>query len=162
MLIQRSWIQTETLKDTSDWLEIWDAGSKRYERWPDGTERCLEIVSVHATGSSDKSNGALIFTEILRELPLWDAPATITWTERIPVFTTEGSNEYHIPGWTVRVVIVPEKKDVSTIHRHESPVPQQNPRQPLNSTNQNMNRRHYNHKKPHMGSGKRQQPQAQV
>jgi hypothetical protein len=116
----------------------------------------MEIVSLHATGGN-LSNGSLIFTEILRELPLWDAPATIAWRERIPVFIAEGSNDYHIPGWTVRVIIIPEQDEVPKLHRYESPAPQRNPRQPSNSTNLNMNRRHFHHKKPHMGSGKRKE-----
>lgn len=129
-MIQRCWVPNNVIFDTNDFLEVWDGGSKRYERWPDGTECCWEVIKVRA----DTAHTDMSFTEILRELPSWDTPAKSMWTERIPVLSSEG--RYQIPGWSITYSIVPDAS--------QAPV-SQGP--PLNAPKHSVNRRHFHHKK---------------
>lgn len=150
-MLERKWTQTtDELQTTNGVLEIWDGGSRRYERWPDGTEYCWEVI-----GRDNLANGLI---ETLKELPSWDTPAVTMWHETIPVYIPEGNNEFQIPGWSVTYTQIPEPKepqrsDSSEIPRQRPPLRQHN--QPENAAKQNVNRRHFHHKKPHMGSGPR-------
>ena len=81
MRVKRCWTYTKN----AGILEVWDGGSRRYERWSDGTEHCWEVLE--RTFLSDTS-----YTEILRELPSWNTPATVMWTEQIQDWSFTVSN----------------------------------------------------------------------
>lgn len=150
MLVERKFTETtdEILQSSDTFLEVWDGGSRRYERWPDGTECCWEVVSRHGE------------VEVLRELPLWDTPAVVMWYEKIPVKQEAG--KFQIPGWSVLYTIVPEEKEVAKPRHDRGPQGPHgvhgpgNKRQPDAVANQNVNRRYFSKKRPHMGSGPRQ------
>jgi hypothetical protein len=149
MMVKRIWKQTtDELQTENGVLEIWDGGSRRYERWPDGTECCWEVVR--------KEFQENCLTEVLKELPSWDTPAVTMWHETIPVFIPEGDKEFQIPGWSVTYLRIPEaQKHVAQSTTHmPTPNTQRYKRQPDNATNQNLHRR-FHKKKPHMGSGPR-------
>ena len=124
MRVKRCWTYTKN----AGILEVWDGGSKRYERWSDGTEHCWEVLE--RTFLSDTS-----YTEILRELPSWNTPATVMWTEQVK-------------DWTFTVSNVHEDKPRPQHHEQTRQIPKQ-PNQPANRGNQNVNRRHFHSKKPH-------------
>ena len=111
MVVQRCWNLSNAIQktDTTTFLEIWDGGSIRYERWPDGTECCWEVVS--RCYLSDSS-----FTEILREIPSWKAPLETMWIERVPLYVPEGDKEFQIPGWSIVYYVVP-----ADMPRHKNP-----------------------------------------
>lgn len=150
MLVERTYTQTTETFDTTDtFLEVWDGGSRRYERWPDGTEYCWEVVS----------NGLETgMKQVLRELPLWDTPAAVMWYEKIPVLIKE-TGKFQIPGWSVSYVGLPEER-IQKPEQVRYPQGPQGPnghkRQPDAVANQNVNRRYFSKKRPHMGSGPRE------
>jgi len=149
MMVKRIWKQTpDELQITNGLLEIWDGGSRRYERWPDGTECCWEVV-----GKEFQENCLI---EVLKELPSWDTPAVTMWHEKVPVFIPEGDKEFQIPGWSVTYLRIPEAQRNGQMPQRHGQMPNTQPckRQPDNATNQNLNRR-FHKKKPHMGSGPR-------
>lgn len=104
MILQRTWkSNNQTLTQTADkHLCIWDQGSRIYERWPDGTEYSLELIS-----REFKNNGRDIieFTEILKELPSWETPSEICWKEIVPILSISPNN-IKIPGWNITTTIL--------------------------------------------------------
>ena len=159
MLVQRQWKHDHSdLHDTDTFLEIWDGGSRRYERWPDGKECCWEVVSVGSlvdplVGSLvDPLVGSLV--EVLRELPSWNTPADIMWYEKVPVHSLE--NGFKIPGWSVTQTVLqtPQVRPGILQEPYRDTHRPIHARQPEN-VKHNVNRRHFHNKKPHMGSGPR-------
>jgi len=73
-------------------LDVWDGGSRRYERFPDGNEVCWEVLSreLNETG----------FTEVLSQLPQWETVGDIAWTEKVAILKLSDSI-LEIPGWKV-------------------------------------------------------------
>ena len=134
MLVQRQWKHDHSDLHTDTFLEIWDGGSRRYERWPDGTECCWEVVL------RDYQNDS-IHSELLLELPSWNTPADIMWYEKVPVHSLE--NGFQIPGWSVTQTI--SQANTPQTHR---PI---HVRQPENVKH---------NKKPHKSSGPRHKSEA--
>ena len=150
MLVERTYTQTtESLDATNTFLEVWDGGSRRYERWPDGTECSWEVVSNDTLETDMK--------QVLRELPLWDTPAVVMWYEKVPVL--KDGNTFQIPGWSVSHLVVPEERTQKPEQVRYPQGPQGlhgHKRQPDAVANQNVNRRYFSKKRPHMGSGPRE------
>ena len=99
MVVTRTWtpLQNQSMDVTSStglYLDIWDSGDKKVERWPDGTEFYWRILELDIL-----ENGQV--KEILEPLELWDTPARYTWTEKIPLLKGIFTN-YEIPGWTIQ------------------------------------------------------------
>jgi hypothetical protein len=80
------------------------------------------------------------------------------WYEKIPVKQEAG--KFQIPGWSVSYMILPEEKEVAKAKHDRGPDgphgPHGHKRQPDAVANQNVNRRYFSKKRPHMGSGPRQ------
>ena len=74
-------------------LDIWDCGSHRYERWPDGTEHFWKIIS------RDLIPGG--FSETLEKMPEWLMPGLALHQEQIPLYKSS-DEEFHLGPWAVR------------------------------------------------------------
>ncbi len=74
-------------------VDIWDGGLYRYERWPDNTEQCWEVISRELSEDG--------FTEVLRKLPLWKTPGQVLHREQLPVMVHEQKDRFEVPGWEV-------------------------------------------------------------
>lgn len=156
MLVQRQWKHDNSeLHNTDTFLEIWDGGSRRYERWPDGKECCWEVVSVDSPVSPVSPVYSLV--EVLRELPSWNTPADIMWYEKVAVHSLE--NGFQIPGWSVTQTVLKSPQLSRPDNLHEPRRPNlHGPHRPIHARQpeglkHNVNRRHFHNKKPHMGSG---------
>jgi len=94
MVVTRTWTPLENIKNsTGIYLDIWDSGDKKVERWPDGTEFYWRVVDLEVL-----ENGQV--KEVLEPLELWDTPARYAWTEKIPLLNGIFTN-YEIPGWRI-------------------------------------------------------------
>jgi len=107
MLVQRIWIRSKNkLQDnTNNILQIWDAGSTRYERIPgyqqtSDTEVHWKVIERQLTD--------LGFTEILSELSNHTSPTEFTWKEESPVRIFK--NGFEIPGWKVETKILKNER----------------------------------------------------
>ena len=153
-MIQRCWSKTEVPIESTEFLEIWDGGSKRYERWPDGTECCWEVID-RVIDASDVSSQS--FTEVLKELPSWNTPAAMLWTERVP-FCKAGENTFQIPGWSITYSILPELdatiKALTPTRQYESQRHTQN----TGNYPPPIHRRHFHKKRPQVPSGSMPKP----
>ena len=94
MVVTRTWTPLENIQiSTGIYLDIWDSGDKKVERWPDGTEFYWRIIDLEVL-----ENGQV--KEVLEPLELWDTPARYAWTEKIPLLNGIFTN-YEIPGWRI-------------------------------------------------------------
>jgi len=94
MVVTRTWTPLQNIENsTALYLDIWDSGDKKVERWPDGTEFHWRVVDLEVL-----ENGQV--KEVLEPLELWNTPAGYTWTEKIPLLDGIFTN-YKIPGWKI-------------------------------------------------------------
>jgi hypothetical protein len=115
MVVYRKWLPLEnkSSNNTGVYIDIWDSGDKKIERWPDGTEFHWQIVNLESL-----ENGAI--KETLEPLEQWDTPKGLVWSERIPllngIFT-----KYEIPGWRIVQEMPPTATGASkSERRHRS------------------------------------------
>lgn len=97
-MIQRRWIKQKELAQgsTNDFIDIWDGGWCRYERLPDGSEKCWEILDRQITEDG--------FTETLRQLPAWKDPGLVLHQERVPLYCSQqhaNQEILEVPGWRI-------------------------------------------------------------
>jgi hypothetical protein len=93
MLVKRVWKKEQLLTQYNEMVDIWDSGSHRYERWPDGQEFYWEIIS-----RDQNPHG---FSEILRKKPRWQAPGAVMYQDKIPLCISSDS-EFQMGAWSVR------------------------------------------------------------
>jgi hypothetical protein len=119
MMLQRKWrTSTEIVTERSDnCMNIWDGGSRRYERWPDGTEHSWEIVSRECNNTLPVSE----FTEILRELPSWEMPTKICWQETVPFFIVS-PHRIQIPGWDITNTVIQSRERLMPSQKINKPI----------------------------------------
>lgn len=97
MIVTRKWTKCNsdnTLVQPTLFLDVWDGGSRRFERFPNGYEICWEVVNRELNDTG--------FIETLRELPSWETTREIMWDEQIPLFS-QSQNSFYISGWTVSI-----------------------------------------------------------
>ena len=103
MLVKRIWEKDINIKPLSNHiLHVWDGGSRKFERWPNGVEHSWEVESRELTETG--------FIETLRELSLWETPTHVKTQEQLqllgPTQYSQGLGEllpvYYLPGWSVR------------------------------------------------------------
>jgi hypothetical protein len=126
MIVTRSWTKCNSdnkLVQPTLFLDVWDGGSRRFERFPNGHEVCWEVISRELNESG--------FVETLRELPSWETTGEIMWDEQIPLFS-QSQNSFHVPGWKVSVAVRnPNPKPVpSNARRGRHPPGKNKPRHP--------------------------------
>jgi hypothetical protein len=105
-------------------VDIWDCGSHRYERWPDGVEYFWKILS------RDLIPGG--FSETLEKMPQWIMPGRALHQEALPVYLSS-NEEFHLGEWNVRQHILntpvvaprssqkPPSLDRSTVGKSKTP-----------------------------------------
>ena len=114
MLVKRIWSRnTKVLGSNSKipeiTIDVWDSGSRRFERWSNGIEYSWELISRELTESG--------FIEILSKLSNYETPMSVVSQERLQILGaveySEGQEDvsrvYHLPGWSV-IQEVEEKK----------------------------------------------------
>ncbi|NDB83646.1 MAG: hypothetical protein EB127_13120 [Alphaproteobacteria bacterium] len=74
-------------------VDIWDCGSHRYERWPDGVEYFWKIIS------RDLIPGG--FSETLEKMPEWLMPGQVLYQQAVPLYVSS-NEEFHLGEWSVR------------------------------------------------------------
>ena len=94
MIIRRDHVKKDSGDITHNTvLEIWDCGSHRYERWPDGVEYFWKIIS------RDLIPGG--FSEILEKMPEWLMPGQVLYQQAVPLYVSS-NEEFHLGEWSVR------------------------------------------------------------
>ena len=102
MIVTRKWTKCnsdDTLVQPTLFLDVWDGGSRRFERFPNDCEICWEVINRELNDTG--------FIETLRELPSWETTREIMWDEQIPIFS-QSHNSFHIPGWIVSIEVLPQ------------------------------------------------------
>ena len=74
--IKRTWSKSQ-VSEYTDVLDIWDSGSHRYERWPDGTEVYWKVISRDLLDQG--------FVEVLQKMPPWKMPGQVIHQEQMPL-----------------------------------------------------------------------------
>ena len=74
--IKRTWSKSQ-VSEYNDVLDIWDSGSHRYERWPDGTEVYWKVISRDQLDQG--------FVEVLQKMSPWRMPAQVIHQEQMPL-----------------------------------------------------------------------------
>jgi hypothetical protein len=106
MIVTRTWTKCNsdnTHVQATSFLDVWDSGSRRYERFSDGKEVCWEVLSreLNETG----------FSETLSHLPHWETVGDIAWSEKIALLKSSDS-VLEVPGWKVTIeVLQPQAED---------------------------------------------------
>jgi hypothetical protein len=94
MIIRRDHVKKDSgVIGNNTVLEIWDCGSHRYERWPDGTEYFWKIIS------RDLIPGG--FSETLEKMPEWIMPGKVLYQQAVPLYVSS-NEEFHLGEWNVR------------------------------------------------------------
>lgn len=75
-IVKRTWSKSQ-VSEYTDVLDIWDSGSHRYERWPDGTEVYWKVISRDQVDQG--------FVEILQKMSAWKMPGQVIHQEQIPL-----------------------------------------------------------------------------
>ena len=75
-IVKRTWSKSQ-VSEYTDVLDIWDSGSHRYERWPDGTEVYWKVISRVLLDQG--------FVEVLQKMPAWRMPAQVIHQEQMPL-----------------------------------------------------------------------------
>lgn len=97
MIVTRTWTKCNSDNKhvaPSLFIDVWDGGSRRFERFPNGYEVCWEVLSRELNDSG--------FVETLRELPSWETTGEIMWNEQIPLFS-QSQNSFNVHGWKVSI-----------------------------------------------------------
>jgi len=95
MLVKRCWSPYKnTIDKNAQHLDVWDGGSQKFERWPDGTECSWKIISRELDQSG---NG---FTEILKQLPSWNTPSVVMNKEQIPLIIKKPGH-FYLGNWSI-------------------------------------------------------------
>ena len=97
MIVTRTWTKCNSdNKHTAPslFIDVWDGGSRRFERFPNGYEVCWEVINRELNDSG--------FVETLRELPSWETTGEIMWNEQIPLFS-QSQKSFNVPGWNVSI-----------------------------------------------------------
>ncbi len=91
--IKRTWAREQISNESDLAVDIWDSGSHKYERWPDG-DVCWKIVSRELTSTG--------FSEVLQRMPEWFAPGEVLHWARVPLLL-QGPSQYQLGQWSVTV-----------------------------------------------------------
>ena len=97
VVIKRSWTKNSQVSNSTEFLDIWDSGSHRYERWPDGTEVYWKIISKSLTESG--------FEEVLEKMPVWLTPSQVIHQERLPLELVL-EDDYRLGAWQVKELVL--------------------------------------------------------
>jgi hypothetical protein len=90
--IKRTW--TKGISNESDIsIDIWDSGSYKYERWPDG-DVCWKVISRELTPTG--------FSEILEKMPEWFSPGQVLHWAQVPLLL-QGPSQFQLGQWSVAV-----------------------------------------------------------
>lgn len=92
MPVKRVWTKSINSVEYTTWLDVWDNGDIRYERFRDGIEKSWKIIDRQISSSG--------FTESLMDIPIYVTPTKNVWKESIPAHPLPGGG-FQIPGWTV-------------------------------------------------------------
>lgn len=99
--VRRIWKKSQ-VSNYNGILDIWDSGSHKYERWPDGTEHFWKIIE------RNEIDGEI--EEVLKMMPAWESPSHVLFREQIPVLMqllthqqaeTDQPSEFLAGGWKV-------------------------------------------------------------
>jgi len=100
-IVKRMWSKSQ-VSEYTDVLDIWDSGSHRYERWPDGTEVYWKLISRDQVGQG--------FVEVLQKMPPWKMPGQVIHQEQLPLqihSSPKLQGQQHLPavfqvgGWRI-------------------------------------------------------------
>jgi hypothetical protein len=90
--IKRTWTRGISIESEIA-IDIWDSGSHKYERWPDG-DVCWKVVSRELTSTG--------FSEVLEKMPEWFSPGQVLHWARVPLLL-QGPSQYQLGQWSVAV-----------------------------------------------------------
>jgi hypothetical protein len=111
MIVERKWIRTDDFqKNTSEisYVDIWDGGLYKYERWPNDVEQVWEVLGRELTADG--------FIERLRSIPTWKALGLVLHQERLAVH--QGEQHFETPGWRV-LLLKPSSPSSEDAHGEE-------------------------------------------
>ena len=93
MIVVRKWVKNSQISNNAtEVLDIWDSGTHRYERWPDGTEVYWKVIAKDLTETG--------FEEHLEKMPHWETPAKVVIQEKIPLLKVS-ETQYQFGQWSV-------------------------------------------------------------
>lgn len=93
MIVIRKWVKNSQItNNATEVLDIWDSGTHRYERWPDGTEVYWKVIAKALTETG--------FEEHLEKMPHWETPAKVVIQEKIPLVKVS-ETQYQFGQWSV-------------------------------------------------------------
>jgi hypothetical protein len=91
-IITRTWTRGISIESDIA-IDIWDSGSYKYERWPDG-DVCWKVISRELTPTG--------FSEVLQKMPEWFSPGEVLDWIRVPLLI-QGPSQYQLGQWSVSV-----------------------------------------------------------
>ena len=151
--IKRIWTQKSQVSDHTDVLDIWDSGSHRYERWPDGNEIYWRVISRDQTDQG--------FVEILQKMAPWQMPAQVIHQEQIPLLLLS-SREFQAGGWRIEQepYDIGNPLEEKTIRNRSQPCQQRQRQQQGGPSSQHQQQHRQQHSQgPHQHSQRPHQPQ---
>jgi hypothetical protein len=95
--IKRTWTRGISIESDIA-IDIWDSGSHKYERWPDG-DVCWKVISREITPTG--------FSEILQKMPEWFAPGEVLHWAQVPLLFQDPL-QYQLGQWNVVVENQPQ------------------------------------------------------
>jgi hypothetical protein len=90
--IKRTWTKGISIESNIT-IDIWDSGSYKYERWPDG-DVCWKVISRELTPTG--------FSEVLKKMPEWFSPGQVLHWAQVPLLL-QGSSQFQLGQWSVAV-----------------------------------------------------------
>jgi hypothetical protein len=106
-IIKRHWSKKSQISEHTELLDIWDTGSHIYERWPDSTEFYWKVISRELTDTG--------FTEVLEQMPPWEAPGQVLRREQIPLLQVS-LYHYQLGEWSVGQDVCDEGDMIKDLH----------------------------------------------
>jgi hypothetical protein len=116
-IITRTWTRGISIESDIA-IDIWDSGSYKYERWPDG-DVCWKVISREVTPTG--------FSEVLQKMPEWFSPGEVLHWTRVPLLL-QGPSQYQLGQWSVSVENQPQAqtqaKPLPQAQAQAKPLPQ--------------------------------------